>query len=166
MEEEPTPITRSRLKKIPKSDLSEADKKNIALINDLKKNRKLEDTKLIKEITEGDYDYLARHILSALLNINQNGGGTNSEPEKPKPKKVVKEIETSDSEEEIVVVKKKKPNITRVEPRPLYAHAEAEPVNPYENHRLIEPVTPRVMEHINVPQPEIKKSRYKNPPNK
>lgn len=166
MEVEPKPVTKPRLKKIPKSELTEEDHKNIALINDLKKKHRIEDGKIIKELSEADYDNFARKFVAAILDIHHG----DTEP-RPRTKKVVKEIETSGSEEEIVVVKTKKPNVKRVEPRPVYAHAEDESIEFYEEPRLIQrpidPVRPKVMDNPpSVPQPEIRKSRYKNPPNK
>lgn len=108
MEQEPQSITKKqRIRRTPKAELSEDDRKNIALINDLKRSKKLEDARLVKDIQERDYDYICRGIVRALMEETE--------------KKQKDSSSSSSSEEEIVVVKKKRGgDKTRVEPKPVY----------------------------------------------
>jgi hypothetical protein len=54
-------------KKVVRKELTDDDRKHLSMLNKLKKDRKLDDTKIINDLTEKDYDYIARGMVRALV---------------------------------------------------------------------------------------------------
>jgi hypothetical protein len=128
-------------KRVVRKDLTEEDKQHLALLNKIKKDKKLDETKVIDEIKDKDYDYLGRGILKALLQVkHEQPPISEDEEEEPipkpvkiktkKPPRIIEHQSDEDSPEEIIVIpnmKKQMKATMKIEPMPAYAYREPEP---------------------------------------
>lgn len=125
-----TPSKKTR--KVVRKDLTEEDKKHLSLLNKVKKEKKLEDTRVIDEVKDRDYDYVGRGLLKAVLESYQQKPEVQATPVPARPRKdprIVEQESDSSSEDEIIVIPKSKPQTKKVvalHPMPVYSQAHPE----------------------------------------